>query len=126
MSYKMYESKIAATKESKKLGKIFRVDMLPGKTIKKDIPYAMIHVQQIFKKDVLVPVEISKVLKIEGNYVWFDITESEFKEETKRIRKLIVDREMYTGDTGFHKVKGNLGFAYDPYRLSRKGKERRK
>ena len=35
-------------------------------------------------------------------------------------------REIYTGDTGFHRVKGNLGFAYEPYRLSRKSKERKK
>ncbi len=126
MNYEKLISKIAADKESNKLGIIIRIDKLPGKTIKKHIPYVIILIRKPFKKDFTVPIEVEKLLKVDGSYAWFNISKEDFDLETKRLKKIKAEREIYTGDTGFHQVKGNLGFAYDPYRLSQKSKERKK
>ncbi|NHJ86663.1 MAG: hypothetical protein FK734_14460 [Asgard group archaeon] len=118
--------KIAADKDNKKLGKIVRVELMLGKTVKKEMPFVFILVSKIFKKDIIVPIEAEKVFKYSTYYAWFDITKEEFDKEVKTLEKVRTEREIYTGDTGFHKVKGNLGFAFDPYRLSHKSKERKK
>ncbi|MGC9778130.1 MAG: hypothetical protein HZR80_02695 [Candidatus Heimdallarchaeota archaeon] len=126
MDYSRLISKIASDKNSTKLGKIVRIEKLLGKTIKKNKPYAMILVRKRFKKDVVVPIDVEKIVKMGGQYVWFDILKEEFDAKVKTAVLIQTEREIYTGDTGFHKVKGNLGFAYEPYRLSRKGKERKR
>lgn len=127
MDYSRIVSKIAVDKDSIELGKIIRIDELLGKTIKKYKPYAMIIVKKRFKKKgLVVPIDVERIIKVGGQYVWFDILKEEFDEQVKTAKVIKTQREIYTGDTGFHRVKGNLGFAYEPYRLSRKGKERKK
>ena len=126
MDYSRIVSKIAVDKDNITLGKIIRIDEMLGKTIKKYKPYAMILVKKRFKKGVVVPIDVEKIVKVGGQYTRFDISKEEFDEQVKTAKTIQTVRETYTGDTGFHRVKGNLGFAYEPYRLSRKGKERKK
>ncbi len=126
MDFSRLISKIAVDENSNKLGKIVKIEKLLGKTIKKYKPHAMILVRKRFKKTVVVPIDVEKIVKVGGQYVWFDILKEEFDAEVKTAVLVQTVRETYTGDTGFHKVKGNLGFAYEPYRLSRKGKERKR
>ncbi len=83
MDYTRLLSRIAADKDSNRLGKIVRIENLIGKTIKKYKPYAMILVRKYFKKDVLVPVDVEKLIKVEGTYAWFNIKIEEFDEVVK-------------------------------------------
>lgn len=89
--------KIACDKNGNKLGKIIRVENLPGKTIKKDIPYAIIHVIKPLRLDVKIPVELKKELKTDGEYVWFNINKNDFDDEVKKQRA--IQRHMKTTRT---------------------------
>ena len=118
-------SKIAADKESKKLGKIIRIERLPGKTIKKYKPNAMILVTKRFKKKIIIPLEVEKIIRIEGTYVWFDISIEEFEKEVKRLREIKTEQEIYPENTGMYQIKG-LKHTIDPYNLGHKRKERKR
>ncbi|HUT81970.1 MAG TPA: hypothetical protein VMZ29_12275 [Candidatus Bathyarchaeia archaeon] len=126
MDYKRLISRIAADKDSNKLGKIIRIDKLPGKTVKKYIPYAIILIRKPFKKDITVPIEAEKLLKLEGTYAWFDITKDEFDEEVKRLKEIKMERGIYHGDTGVYQSKGTGGFRFDPLNLGHERKERKR
>ncbi len=127
MDYSRIVSKIAVDKDSITLGKIIRIDELLGKTIKKYKPYAMILVKKRFsRKGVVVPIDVEKIVKVGGQYTRFDISKEEFDEQVKTAKTIQFVRETYTGDTGVHRVKGVMGWAFDPTRLSRKGKESKK
>ena len=80
--------KIACDKNGFKLGKIIRIEYLPGKTIKKDVPYAIVHVIKALRIDVKIPVELKKKLKTEGKYVWFNINKSNFSDEVRKQREI--------------------------------------
>ena len=125
MDYSQLVGKIAADKENRKLGRISRIESLPGKTIKKNIPYVMIVVQKFLQKTVVVPIEAEKVIKVEGNYVWFSITKSKFTEEIKRIRMIIAERERSGGTRAALDSRAYIA-GIDHSRLSPKRKERRK
>ncbi len=86
--------KIAATKNSKRIGRITRIERLPHLLTKKTVPYVFIFVQQFMKKDALVPLLADKILKVEGNYVWFDILKKDFDKKVK-----------------FHRLKNRGNFA---------------
>ncbi len=126
MDYSQLIGKIAADKENKKLGRVNRIENLPGKTIKKTVPYAMIVVRKFLQKSVVVPIIAEKVTKVEGTYVWFDITKSEFTEELKRIGKILAEREIYTGTHSTPRDRSLTTYGYDHSRTSSKNKERRK
>ena len=72
--------KMAADKNKEKLGRIIRIDQLTGKTVKIDVSHAIIHVRKFFKSDVRVPLEVTKMLKIDGQFAVFDILKTEFDE----------------------------------------------
>ncbi|NHJ03751.1 MAG: hypothetical protein EAX90_02930 [Candidatus Heimdallarchaeota archaeon] len=123
--------KIAADKESNKLGKIIRVDELTGKTIKKLKPHAMIIYRKIFKKDVIVPIDIEKLFKTEGSYAWFDISKKDFVEEAERLSLIKSKEENYDGyisDIGGTKLKAGRVFSSHPdvTGLSKSRKERKR
>ena len=126
MDYKILISKIAADKDSVKLGKIIRIDILPGKTIKKDIPYVMIAHPKRSMKNVVIPVEAERVIKVEGMYAWFDITKEEFDKEAKRIKNIKVEREIYTGTLAGRDSSNRFWVGIDPSGLSHKRKERKR
>ncbi len=126
MNHSQLIGKIAADKDNKKLGRICRIESLPGKTIKKTIPYAMIVVHKFLQKSVVVPIIAEKVTKVEGTYVWFDITKSEFTEELMRIGKISTEREIYTGTHRTPRERSLVTYGYDHSGQSKKSKERRK
>ncbi|MHA1441923.1 MAG: hypothetical protein ACTSPK_08690 [Candidatus Heimdallarchaeota archaeon] len=127
MSYKYLVSKIAADKEGKKLGKIIGLDKMPGKTIKKMIPYLLIRFEKRFRKDVIVPIEAEKVLEAKGAYVWLDILKADFDVEVDRIRKTKLDRETYRGYQQYAQTRGGAGnIMVDATNLGHKSKERKR
>ncbi|MGC9778365.1 MAG: hypothetical protein HZR80_03905 [Candidatus Heimdallarchaeota archaeon] len=125
MNYKRLIAKIAADKENNKLGKIIRIDKLPGKTIKRYKPYAMILVNKRFRKSIIVPIEADKVIKIEGTYAWFDILKEDFDAELKRIKETKIEREIYHGQLSTEPSKGAVR-SFDPYNLGHTRKERKR
>ena len=80
--------KIACDKKGLKLGKIIRIEQLPGKTVKKDVPYAIVHVIKALRRDVKIPIELAKKLKDEENVIWFDIDKRDFDDEVKKQRAI--------------------------------------
>ena len=113
MDYSRIVSKIAVDKDSIRLGKIIRIDELLGKTI---------------KKGVVVPIDVERITKVGGQYVWFDILKEEFDEQVKTAKTIQTQREIYTGDTGLHQLskKGFGNWSYERSRLSRKYKKRKR
>ncbi len=127
MTYKYLISKIAADKEGNKLGKIINLEKMPGKTIKKMIPYLIIRFQKRFKKDVIVAIEAEKVIESKGSYVIIDISKEEFDLEVDRARITQLDRETYKGFQQYTRDKGRAGnVIVDVSGLSSKTKERKR
>ena len=127
MAYNYLVSKIAADRDGNKLGKIVGIDKMPGKTIKKIIPYLLIRFEKRFKKDVIVPIEAEKVVEVKGAYVWINISKEQFDQEVDRIRKTNLDRETYKGHQYFKQSRGGQGTIYpDVTGLSHKSKERKR
>ena len=124
MDYTRLLSRIAADKDSNRLGKIVRIENLIGKTIKKYKPYAMILVRKYFKKDVLVPIDTKKLIKVEGTYAWFNITKEEFDEEVKRLREIKTERDIYPGDVAVTRTR--RGPVVDYLNLGHSRKERKR
>ena len=124
MDYSRLISRIAADKDSNRLGKIVRIESLIGKTIKKYKPYAMILVRKYFKKDVLVPIDTKKLIKVEGTYAWFNITKEEFDEEVKRLREIKTERDIYPGDVAVTRTR--RGPVVDYLNLGHSRKERKR
>lgn len=117
--------KITADTENKKLGRISSIENLLGKTKKENIPHAMIVVNKFLQKTIVVPLDVKKVTKVEGDYVWFSITKAEFTAEEKEIRKLKTLREIQPG-TYAPSDRRAFQYGMDHSRLSRKKKERKK
>ena len=123
MDTKNLVGKTAADKNSKKLGKIIRIDNLPGKTIKKLKPYAIILIRRFLRKDIAIALETEKIIRIEGDYAWFNLTKAEFDEEVKRTEAIIIDRESYSGHLPVTRTR--TGYS-DPTGFSSRGKERKR
>ncbi|HUT80852.1 MAG TPA: hypothetical protein VMZ29_06595 [Candidatus Bathyarchaeia archaeon] len=81
--------KIAVDRNGEKLGRIIRKEHLLGKTIKIEEAYAIIRVVQSFRVEVKIPVELSKVIKREGEKVWFNVIKKEFNEEVRKQRAVV-------------------------------------
>ncbi|MHA1501886.1 MAG: hypothetical protein ACTSSB_08560 [Candidatus Heimdallarchaeota archaeon] len=100
---------------------------MPGKTIKKMIPYLIIRVQKRFKKDVIIHIEAEKALESKGSYVIIDISKEEFDLEVDRARKTKLDRETYKGYQQFKQTRGGAGnVIVDFTGLRHKSKERKR
>lgn len=126
MDTRTFIGKIASDKNNRKLGKIIRVELMLGKTIKKNIPYALILVSRAFKKDIIVPIEAHKALKSDTQYVWIDITKEEFEEEAKRAFLIEKVREKYTGQILQQKMNNRFMTGIDYTGLNKAPKERKK
>jgi hypothetical protein len=94
--------KIAADKNSRELGQIIGLKKLPKESNSKEVSlddklydYLVIRVHRIFRKDLGVPVAAEKIIKVEGNYVWFDILIEKFKASIKDGERVI---ERLKGD----------------------------
>ncbi|MHA1739623.1 MAG: hypothetical protein ACTSWD_13620 [Candidatus Heimdallarchaeota archaeon] len=104
MSKAQLISRIAADKSNKRIGRIIRIDDLPAEGSKDLTPHLIILVSKFLKKDRIVPIVVSKVIKTEDNYVWLDITTEEFEEllesakENKNYKDdLLPKKELKTG-----------------------------
>lgn len=80
---------IAADKEDKKLGKIIKIEDIEDKKTKIPKTYALILVKNFLRKDVVILMEIEKLLKTDSYYVWFDVFKKDFVQEVNETRALI-------------------------------------
>ncbi|MHA1156536.1 MAG: hypothetical protein ACTSQK_10555 [Candidatus Heimdallarchaeota archaeon] len=90
-------AKSAADRNSKKLGTIIRIDQIQRKTIKTAVPHAIIRVRKFMKDDVLVPIDVDKIIQVTDRYVLFDLVKDEFDKEVKKQRLLREQQELYDG-----------------------------
>lgn len=95
MSFDHILGKKAVTKDSVYIGKVVRIEQMLGKTIKKNKPFAIIRVSRLFKKKIMVPIDLEKFLELKDSYARFDVTHLEFDKEMKRIQRTVLVRESY-------------------------------
>ncbi|MFW9924150.1 MAG: hypothetical protein ACFFDW_12770 [Candidatus Thorarchaeota archaeon] len=105
MDYDYLISMQAISEDNNNLGEIIRIDNLFGKKVKKHKHYAVVLVKRFLKKDVLVPIAISKLSKVEDNLAWFDITKDEFRLEERRIRNIKDEKDIYPTDAYIYTEK---------------------
>jgi hypothetical protein len=92
MKFSYLIGKIAADKDSRKLGKIYAIDRLPkddGQNSKL-VEVLLIHVSRFFRKDIGVPISSEKILKVEKKYVWFDLTKEDFVNSYKDAKEISI------------------------------------
>ena len=73
MSNEHLLGKKAVDKNQEKLGRIKYVEDLPSKTIKVDIPHAIIIDKDFLDGEIPVPIEVEKILEVTDEAVKFDI-----------------------------------------------------
>ncbi len=81
--------KIAADKNSKRLGKIIKIEKIQDQKTKIWKEKILILVHNIFRKDVVILVEAEKLLKAEETYALFDLEKEDFEQEVRETRALI-------------------------------------
>jgi hypothetical protein len=80
---------VAADKESKKLGKIIKIEEIEESKTKIKKPHALILVKNFLRRNVVIVMELSKLLKSDCYYAWFEISKKDFDQEVKETRALI-------------------------------------
>jgi hypothetical protein len=90
INYDKLPGKIAADRDSKKLGKIFDVVMIEEKKTRREQPHALVIDKRFLLKDVTVLLSLDRILKTTDRYVWFDISKKEFREEAQETRALML------------------------------------
>ncbi|MFW9922597.1 MAG: hypothetical protein ACFFDW_04820 [Candidatus Thorarchaeota archaeon] len=81
--------KIAADKNSRRLGRIIKIETIPDEKTKIPKTYALILVKKIFRQDIVILLELEKILKSDVEYVWFDILKEDFEQEVLETRALM-------------------------------------
>ncbi len=81
--------KIAADKNSRKLGKIIKVEKIQDQKTKIWKEHILILVKNFLKKDVVILVEVEKFIEVKEIYVWFDILKEDFDQEVRETRALM-------------------------------------
>ncbi len=81
--------KIAADKNSRKLGKIIKVEKIQDQKTKIWKEHILILVKNFLKKDVVILVEAEKFIEVKEIYVWFDILKEDFDQEVRETRALM-------------------------------------
>jgi hypothetical protein len=89
MESKKYIGKIVADKDSKKLGKIVDIKDIQDKKTKILKPHLLVRVKKFLRTDIIILVELSKIIKFDDFHVWIDITKKEFEQEVLETRALI-------------------------------------
>jgi hypothetical protein len=89
MEYEKLIGRIAADKDSRKLGKIVKIEKIQDRKTKILKPHVLIKVRKIFRQDIIVVVDATKILKSDDFHVWFDITKDEFETEVRETRALM-------------------------------------
>ena len=86
MSNEHLLGKIAVDRNQEKLGKIKYIHNLPSKTIKVDIPHAVIIDRDFLDGEVSVPIAVKRILEVSGDTVAFDILKVDFEKEATKLR----------------------------------------
>lgn len=81
--------KIAADKNSKRLGKIIKIEKIQDQKTKIWKEKILILVHNIFRKDAVILVDAEKLLKAEETYALFDLEKEDFEQEVRETRALI-------------------------------------
>jgi hypothetical protein len=81
--------KIAADKNSKRLGKIHKIEKIQDQKTKIWKEKILILVHNIFRKDVVILVDAEKLLKVEVTFALFDLEKEDFEQEVRETRALI-------------------------------------
>jgi len=89
VEYQKIAGKIAADKESRRLGRIIKVEEIREKTNQIPKPFALIQVKSFLRKNIIILIECEKILKDEVEYVWFDILKEDFDREVEETRLLM-------------------------------------
>ena len=127
MKYSYLVGRIAADKEGKKLTRIFKIERLPHKVTKKLEPHLLLLVDRMFKRKVIIPIEPSKVIKVEGQFVWLDITKEEFELEVKKAQA--IKKHRWDEISAKDQWEPSMGLAYSatgPYMQPRPKVKKRK
>jgi len=104
-------AKLAADRNNKKLGTIIKIGQITGITVKVAVPHAIIRVRKFMKDDVLIPIEVEKVIEVTERHVLFDLLKDEFDKEVKKQRILKEQKELYDGQSPLNygaKVRSSL------------------
>lgn len=89
MNLQKLVGKIAADENSKRLGKIIKIEKIQDQKTKIWKEKILILVHNIFRKDVVILVDAEKLLKAEETYVLFDLEKEDFEQEVRETRALI-------------------------------------
>lgn len=81
--------KIAADKNSKRLGKIIKIEKIQDQKTKIWKEKILILVHNIFRKDVVILIDAEKLLKAEDTYALFDLEKDDFEQEVRETRALM-------------------------------------
>ena len=81
--------KIAADREGKKLGTIIKIEKIQDDKTKIWKEHALVKVSNFLKQDVVILVEVSKKIKSDNQYCWFDLLKVDFDQEVRETRALI-------------------------------------
>ena len=81
--------KIAADKNSKKLGKIIKIEKIQDQKTKIWKEKILVLVHNILRKDVVILVDSEKLLIAEATYALFDLEKEDFEQEVRETRALI-------------------------------------
>ena len=127
LKYSYLVGKIAADKYGKKLSRVYKLERLPDKITKKLEPHLLLLVEGLFKKSVIIPIDTSKVIKTETQYVWLDITKEEFDLEVKKARA--IKKHRWEEISAKDQWEPSMGLAYSatgPYLQPRPKVKKRK
>ncbi|MCE7746452.1 MAG: hypothetical protein GPJ52_15090 [Candidatus Heimdallarchaeota archaeon] len=89
MNHQELVGKIAADKNSKRLGKIIKIEKIQDQKTKIWKEKMLILVHNIFRKDVVILVDAGKLLKAEVTYALFDLEKDDFEQEVRETRALM-------------------------------------
>ena len=81
--------KIAGDKNSKKLGKIIKIEKIQDPKTKIWKEKILILVHNLFRKDVVILVDSEKLLKAEVTYALLDLEKDDFEQEVRETRALM-------------------------------------
>ena len=126
MDEQVLVGKIVADKNSRKLGRVYCIDRLPNETTKEIEPHNIVIVQQFLKKDLYIPIEKDKIIKIEGNYLWLDLHKEDFDLEIKKIRAIKQHRKNHISAQDQWKPSIGMGYASHGLTLQPRPKSKRK
>ena len=94
-NYRELIGKKAFSEENELLGKITRIDKLPGKTIKKIKPYIIIQIRRFLNKNLHIPIDLDLLKEVSNGKVILKISKKDFDKEKERVERIMIERESF-------------------------------